>query len=126
MAIGRSFEEAMQKAVRMVRPGCRGLEGEDSKATCGDEREPADEALRRKLKVPTDERLYAVQAAFERGVPLETVHELTRIDRWFLSKMRRIARLRAALEATPDVGELDLRALRKVKRAGFSDDQVAA
>ena len=58
-------------------------------------------------------------------MPLETVHDLTRIDRWFLSKMRRIARLRAAMEGMADVGDLDLRALRKVKQAGFSDDQVA-
>ena len=81
--------------------------------------------LAKRLRVPTDQRLFAVQAAFERGVPLETVHDLTRIDRWFLSKMSRIARLRAAMEGMSDVGDLDLRALRKVKQAGFSDDQVA-
>ena len=59
-------------------------------------------------------------------MPLETVHDLTRIDRWFLSKMRRIARLRAVMEEHDDVGDLDLRAPNpKVKQAGFSDDQVA-
>jgi carbamoylphosphate synthase large subunit len=126
MAIGRSFEEALQKAVRMVRPGSRGLEGfELQQALIGDEREAPGDDLAKRLRVPTDQRLFAVQAAFERGVPLETVHDLTRIDRWFLSKMRRIARLRAAMEGMSDVGDLDLRALRKVKQAGFSDDQVA-
>ncbi len=126
MAIGRSFEEALQKAVRMVRPGSRGLEGfELQQALIGDEREAPNDDLAKRLRVPTDQRLFAVQAAFERGVPLETVHDLTRIDRWFLSKMRRIARLRAAMEGMSDVGDLDLRALRKVKQAGFSDDQVA-
>ena len=111
MAIGRSFEEALQKAVRMVRPGSRGLEGfELQQALFGDERETPNDDLAKRLRVPTDQRLFAVQAAFERGVPLETVHDLTRIDRWFLSKMRRIARLRAAMEGMSDVGDLDLRA----------------
>ena len=114
MAIGRSFEEALQKAVRMVRPGSRGLEGfELQQALIGDESETPGDDLAKRLRVPTDQRLFAVQAAFERGVPLETVHDLTRIDRWFLSKMRRIASLRAAMEGMSDVGDLDLRALRK-------------
>ena len=83
MAIGRSFEEALQKAVRMVRPGSRGLEGfELQQALIGDEREAPNDDLAKRLRVPTDQRLFAVQAAFERGVPLETVHDLTRIDRW--------------------------------------------
>ena len=126
MAIGRSFEEALQKAVRMVRPGSRGLEGyELDAAQCGDERDIPTDDLAQRLRVPTDQRLFAVQAAFERGVPLETVHDLTKIDRWFLSKMRRIARLRGAMEGMSDIGDLDLRALRKVKQAGFSDDAIA-
>ena len=70
-------------------------------------------------------RLFAVQAAFEQGISLDKVHELTRIDRWFLSKMRRVARLRAAMEGMGDCSMLNLPSLRKIKQAGFSDGQIA-
>jgi carbamoyl-phosphate synthase/aspartate carbamoyltransferase len=121
MAIGRSFEEALQKATRMVRPESAGLEG-DHWGGSG----PLDAELETRLKIPTDQRLFAVQAAFERGVSLEDVHDLTKIDRWFLSKMRRVARLRTAMEAVPDVTALNKPTLVKIKQAGFSDDQVAS
>ncbi|KAH8098752.1 carbamoyl-phosphate synthase [Aureococcus anophagefferens] len=127
MAIGRSFEEALQKAVRMVRPGSRGLEGEheaEYDASLVSENLTPDERLSKRLKVPTDQRLFAVQAAFEQGIGLDKVHELTRIDRWFLTKMRRIARLRSAMEGLGDVQALNLPSLRKIKQAGFSDGQI--
>ena len=65
-----------------------------------------------------------MQAAFEQGIGLDKVHELTRIDRWFLTKMRRIARLRSAMEGLGDVQALNLPSLRKIKQAGFSDGQI--
>ena len=86
MAIGRTFEEAIQKATRMVSGGV--LEGLDGKVPSGSD---IDELLR----VPTDKRLWAVQYALEIGYSVDEVHRLSRIDRWFLYKLKRIATMKA-------------------------------
>lgn len=125
MAIGRSFEEAMQKAVRMVSPGSLGLEGNH----CDDLGAPVfEEQLRR----PTDKRLWQVQAAFEAGWSMERLHALTRIDRWFLGKLKNIASLRAycqglALQGGSSGGlqGLDKAGMLQLKQHGFADVQIA-
>jgi carbamoyl-phosphate synthase large subunit len=124
MAIGRTFKEAFLKAVRSLElgkmgslfpsaPGDRSYEEED------------ETALRKRLVVPTDRRMWAVFRALQRGWSVETIHELTRIDPWFLQQFSEIVELRRMA----DLGEFreisgDL--LRTLKRTGFSDADIAA
>ena len=123
MSIGRSFEEVMQKACRMVNPALDGLEGEFSNLI----EDP--ENLETHLKTPTDTRLFAVQLALEMGWSVDKVHDLTKIDKWFLSKLKNISQMR---EACMKAGSLDAlvehnprERLRTLKQAGFSDRQVS-
>lgn len=123
MAIGRTFEEVIQKACRMVNPSLDGLEGEDSNMV--------DDSidLESRLKTPTDTRLFAVQKAFEKGWSVDRVYELTKIDRWFLCKLKRIAEMRSAVKSIGDIDALVATngkdRLRELKVAGFSDRQVS-
>jgi carbamoyl-phosphate synthase large subunit len=101
MAIGRSFEEALQKAMRMLDPaGLRALPLEDA-------------AIPELLAHATPERIQVIAEAFRRGYAIDRVHALSHIDRWFLQRISRIAEL----EKMQDVGE--------AKRAGFSDARIA-
>ncbi|KAL3938219.1 MAG: hypothetical protein SGBAC_006826 [Bacillariaceae sp.] len=123
MSIGRSFEEIIQKACRMVNPGLDGLEGEDSKQI------ESDEDLEAALKTPTDTRLFAVQLALEKGWGVDKVWELTKIDKWFLSKLQNIADMRQACKNAGSLEKLTddqpRQRLRSLKQAGFSDRQIA-
>jgi carbamoyl-phosphate synthase/aspartate carbamoyltransferase len=123
MSIGRTFEEVMQKACRMVNPGLDGLEGEDSKII------EDDTDLENALKTPTDTRLFAVQLALEKGWGVEKVFQLTKIDRWFLSKLQNIANMRTACKVAGNLGTLvkenPRERLHNLKMAGFSDRQVS-
>ena len=122
MAIGRTFEETIQKACRMVNPALDGLDGQDSNLI--------DDSidLETRLKTPTDTRLFAVQYAFELGWTVDKVHDLTKIDRWFLSKCRNIAMLRQACKEKRSLEDLvssnGYNRLKTLKMAGFSDRQV--
>jgi len=122
MAIGRTFEEAMQKAVRMLDIGKHGLVGnEDWQAAS-----PGVD-LETELKEPTEERLFAIVEALERGYTIDQIHELSFVDRWFLDKVRRIVRTKAELEtagARP-LSELDRELLLTAKRQGCSDKAIA-
>lgn len=124
MAIGRTFEETIQKACRMVNPSLDGLDGEDSNLV--------DEelmSLEEHLKTPTDTRLFAVQLALEKGWSVDRVHDMTKIDRWFLHKLLNIAQLRQAVKAANSLENLvrnnGYARMRKLKMAGFSDSQLA-
>jgi carbamoyl-phosphate synthase large subunit len=110
MAIGRTFKEALQKALRSLEIKRFGLCGD------GNEKRVDRETLRRKLSVPNAERIFHVAQAFQDGMSIEEVFELTKIDRWFLHNIREL------VEATSKLGALDL---RKAKRLGFSDRQIA-
>jgi carbamoylphosphate synthase large subunit/anthranilate/para-aminobenzoate synthase component II len=122
MAIGRTFEEVIQKACRMVNPALDGLEGEDSKII------EDDEDLEESLRTPTDRRLFAVQLALERGWSVDKVFELTKIDKWFLSKLMNIANMRNACKKAGSLSAImesnPRERLRALKIAGFSDRQV--
>lgn len=119
MAIGRTFEEAIQKAVRMVSGGrLDGLEGPDDLLS-SDWPE-----LQELCRVPTHRRLYAVQAALEQGHTVEELTRTSRIDKWFLTKLKNIAELKAsASQLTLD--QLAAGDLRLMKCNGFSDRQIA-
>jgi carbamoylphosphate synthase large subunit/anthranilate/para-aminobenzoate synthase component II len=121
MSIGRTFEEVIQKACRMVNPSLDGLEGKDSNLV--DESVP----LEVQLKTPTDTRLFAVQAALEQGWTIDRVYELTKIDKWFLSKLQNIALMRKACLTSGSIDMFDTNGaerMRALKIAGFSDRQV--
>ncbi len=119
MAIGRTFKEAFLKGARSLELGKEGLLFGPSG---GDEED--DPTLRKKLVVPNDRRMWALFRALERGWTVEHLHELTRIDPWFLRQFHQIERLRqtAALQPFEDVSA-DL--LRTLKRSGFGDKEIA-
>ncbi|MFQ5639592.1 MAG: carbamoyl-phosphate synthase (glutamine-hydrolyzing) large subunit [bacterium] len=115
MAIGRSFEEALQKALRMLEIGVEGLIGNEHLCF---------ENLEDKLKNPTDERIFAIAQALRTGYTLEQVHDLTHIEQWFLHKIQHILDVEDALKRYAD-GICPKGALLEAKRAGFSDRQIS-
>ena len=130
MAIGRKFEEALQKALRMLDIGARGaVLNEGLHDPASDALDKADEAdgvadLRRALAEPTDKRIFAVASALGAGLTVDEVNEITRIDRWFLEKIAGISRMAARLSGIRD-GDLSAELMRQAKQLGFSDDQIA-
>jgi carbamoyl-phosphate synthase large subunit len=124
MAIGRTFKEAFLKAVRSLELGRVGSLFPSSPDDQSDEAED-ESALRKRLVVPNDLRMWALFRALRRGWSVETLHELTKIDRWFLQQfaeiedLRRTAALGEFREMSPDL-------LRTLKRTGFSDSDIAA
>lgn len=123
MAIGRSFEETIQKACRMVNPALDGLEGDESGVIDGSV------ALEDRLRNPTDTRLFAVQSALEQGWTVDAVHAATKIDKWFLGKLKNIAEMRLAVKSCGSLNDLvrenGIDRMRSLKIAGFSDRQIA-
>ena len=122
MAIGRTFEEALQKGLRMIGQGMHGFVGNKEL-----EIPDVDKALRE----PTDKRIFVISKAMRAGYTLDQIHELTKMDRWFLQKLMNIVRTMQALEKnqashldiTPADVDEDL--LRTAKSQGFSDFQIA-
>ena len=119
MAIGRTFKEAFLKGIRSLELGKEGL----LLTQPGDEED--DVALRKKLVVPNDRRIWALFKALDRGWSVEQLHELTRIDPWFLQQFSEIAKLRR-IAAMQSLRELSTDLLRTLKRAGFGDREIAA
>lgn len=116
MAIGRTFEESIQKAIRMVDPSMLGFQGSPA---FGDK---LDDVLRN----PTDERWLAVgQALIHENYSVEKVHELTKIDRWFLYKLMNIVNMYRKLESIGILTGVDRETLLSAKQLGFSDIQIA-
>ena len=129
MSIGRTFKEAFLKGIRSLEMGKEGLifrrpEGEDPRTGPAGEPDEEETALRRALVVPTDRRMWAVFRALDRGWTVERVHELTKIDPWFLEQFAEMVELRRTAEM---IGLRDMSAdlLRTLKRAGFGDQELA-
>jgi len=121
MAIGRTFKEAFLKAVRSLELGKAGrLFPEDSDAALHEE---DDTALRQRLVVPTDKRMWAVFKALRRGWTVETLHELTHMDPWFLQQFAEIVELRN-MAALGEFRDMSTDLLRTLKRTGFGDDDI--
>jgi len=121
MAIGRTFPESLQKAIRGLETGRGGLNADPAeRALDGVE---TDELVRR-AATPTPDRLFLLEAARRRGVPTERLHEVTGIDPWFLDQIGRISDTRAEVSARPP-GTLRARDWRALKRLGFADGQLA-
>lgn len=117
MAIGRSFEEAIQKGIRMVGLGMHGFVANKEEITI----EEIDEELTR----PTDRRIFAIAAAFNKGYSIDDIYEKTKIDRWFLQKLYKIYLLKEELLQVNSLQELADELLLQTKKAGFSDFQIA-
>ncbi|MBF1405016.1 MAG: carbamoyl-phosphate synthase (glutamine-hydrolyzing) large subunit [Porphyromonas sp.] len=118
MAIGRTFEEAMQKGLRMIGQGMHGFVGNNTKEI------PADE-LDKALKAPTDTRVFAISQALHAGYTIEQIHTLTKIDCWFLDKLQSIVRTSQRLGEVATIDKLPYELLLRAKRQGFSDFQIA-
>ncbi len=116
MAIGRSFEEAIQKGLRMIGQGANGF-------VCNKPFNGSD--LDEALKTPTDTRIFAIAAAFEAGYSVDRIHELTKIDRWFLCKLAGIAATYHELGACTKLTDISFDLLKKAKCQGFSDVQIS-
>ena len=119
MAIGRSFQESLQKALRGLEIGADGF---DELMDLGDEM--VLDNLRKALRRPTAERIFYIGDAFRAGMALEEVHELTRIDRWFLVQIEELIQLEGQLRELGTSG-LDKDFLFRLKRKGFSDRRLA-
>ncbi|MBN6151089.1 carbamoyl-phosphate synthase large subunit [Xanthomonas sp. AmX2] len=120
MAMGRTFSESLQKALRGLETGKIGLD--PTGLDLGSEDDMA--ALRRELKAPGPERLFYVADGFRAGMSVEQVHELSFIDPWFLDQIEDLVAQEKQL-AADGLGSLDARRLRTLKRAGFSDARLA-
>ncbi|MDP4186217.1 MAG: carbamoyl-phosphate synthase (glutamine-hydrolyzing) large subunit, partial [Bacteroidota bacterium] len=116
MAIGRTFEEAIQKGIRMVGLGVHGFVGNR-------DIEIAD--IDNELINPTDRRIFAIAQAFEKGYSVDEIHELTKIDRWFLQKLQNIFEQKNVISEYNSLEELPLELLLSSKKMGFSDFQIA-
>ncbi len=122
MGIGRNFEEAFQKAIRMLQIGKIGLVGNSD-----DTSHMSLEELKRELAEPTDVRFFKIVDGFKRGLSVEELFQLTGIDRWFLSKIRNIVEIEVKLKnrsILEDDQKLS-KALATAKKYGFSDEQIA-
>jgi carbamoyl-phosphate synthase large subunit len=118
MAIGRTFNEALQKALRSLETGRLGLNADPAEIPLVSL--PLDD-LARSVATPSPERIFAVAEALRRGQPLEWIGELSKIDIWFLDQMAEIVAIRTMVETGPLTDDL----LVTAKRAGFSDGQLA-
>ena len=116
MSIGRSFEEMIQKGLRMIGQGMHGFVGNDH--TKFDDLDDA-------LQNPTDLRIFAIAQALEEGYSVERIEQLTKIDVWFLERLKHIVDLKHELQQFNTLEEIPDEKLREVKAAGFSDFQIA-
>jgi carbamoyl-phosphate synthase large subunit len=114
MAIGRSYEEVLQKAIRMLDVGMKGLVCNDLKFN----------DLEKELKEPTDKRMFAVVEAIKKGYSIEKIYELSKINPWFLYKIKNIVDIEKKLDGR-QVKKLPFSLLKEAKQKGFSDIQIA-
>lgn len=116
MSIGRNFEEAIQKGLRMIGQGMHGfVENKELKIT----------DLDKALNEPTDKRIFIIAKAMLEGYTIDQIHDLTKIDKWFLNKLHHIIDIDKRLNRCTSVNVLDKELLREAKEYGFSDFQVA-
>ena len=116
MAIGRTFEEVIQKGLRMIGQGMHGFV--DNKELKIDDVDAA-------LREPTDKRIFVIEKAFAAGYTIDQIHDLTKIDRWFLQKLYKIHLTDQLLHQCTSINVLDNDLLRRAKVQGFTDFQIA-
>ncbi|MEJ8750506.1 MULTISPECIES: carbamoyl-phosphate synthase (glutamine-hydrolyzing) large subunit [Phocaeicola] len=116
MSIGRTFEEIIQKGLRMIGQGMHGFVGNDHTRFTN---------LDDELANPTDLRIFAIAQALEEGYSIERIYELTKIDPWFIGKLKNIVDYKHKLSTYNSLEELPAEVLREAKVMGFSDFQIA-
>ena len=124
MAIGRTFKESLQKALRGLEIGQFGLGG-GKKDLWGSDRQPAIEDVRRNLATPNADRVFFLRYALKAGMSVEEMHNLTRIDPWFLRSLRDLVRLEDEIRQVSRLEDADDALLLRAKRNGYSDKQLA-
>lgn len=116
MAIGRTFEEVIQKGLRMIGQGKHGFI-ENSPMRIAN--------IENALKEPTDSRIFVIESAFRKGYDVDKIHELTKIDKWFLYKLRNLYQTATELESRNHIKDIPQDLLKLAKQQGFSDFQIA-
>src|SRR5574344_1423272 len=116
MSIGRSFEELIQKGLRMIGQGMHGFVGNDHTKF---------DNIDEELANPTDLRIFAIAQALEEGYTIERIYELTKIDPWFIERMKNIVDFKKKLEGYNSLEEITPEVMRQAKVLGFSDFQIA-
>ena len=116
MSVGQSFEEIIQKGLRMIGQGMHGFVGN---------RDMTFDDVEHALSNPTDKRIFAIADAFEKGYSVAQIEELTKIDKWFLEKLENIYKYTKVLAEYTNIEELPADVLKEAKRLGFSDFQIA-
>jgi carbamoyl-phosphate synthase large subunit len=124
MAIGRTFKESLQKALRGLETGHFGL-GCDHKDRWGTANQPDREEIASSLATPNAERMWFLRYAFKSGLSVDDIFDRTKIDRWFLRNIEDIVRMEDRLRATKNLDAADVELLWDAKQAGFSDRQLA-
>jgi carbamoyl-phosphate synthase large subunit len=124
MAIGRTFKEAFQKALRGLEVGSFGF-GCDGKDLWGTAAEPSLDDIRARVATADPDRVWYLRYAFKAGMSVEEVHELTAIDRWFLDQLQQIVEIESLIRTVGTLTSIDDGLLRHAKQAGFSDRQLA-
>ena len=115
MSIGRTFEESIQKGLRMIGQGAHGFVGNKELHVTD---------IEQALKEPTDKRIFVISKAMRAGYSVEQIHNLTKIDKWFLDKLENILNTDIAMRAYSDVKDMPVELLRTAKQQGFSDFQI--
>ncbi|WP_185873055.1 carbamoyl-phosphate synthase (glutamine-hydrolyzing) large subunit [Blattabacterium cuenoti] len=118
MAIGGSFEEAFQKGIRMLDIGMEGFINNKKISL-------SNKILKKFLKHPTDRRILFIEYALEKGISINEIHDLTKIDLWFLNQFKSIFKIKKSIEYFENLNEIPNELLLKAKKKGFSDLQLA-
>ena len=116
MAIGRTFEESIQKGLRMIGQGMHGFV---------ENKELVIQDIDKALREPTDKRIFVISKALQKGYTVNQIHELTKIDKWFLEKLYNIIHTAKEIETFSSLEALPLELLKTAKKQGFSDFQIA-
>jgi carbamoyl-phosphate synthase large subunit len=123
MAIGRTFKESFQKALRGLEVGSFGL-GCDAKDLWGTDAQPDENTIKAKLAVPNEHRPWYIRYAIKSGMSIEEIYSICKIDRWFLDQLLEIVEMEESLRKQ-NLAAVDQRTLRRAKQFGFSDRQLA-
>jgi len=124
MAIGRTFKESFQKALRGLEVGAFGF-GADSKDLWYTDRRPDEEEIRNLLSRPNADRVWYIRYAMLSGMSIDEIYSITRIDEWFLDQLHELVEMENYLRGVGSLAAIDVATMRQAKQAGFSDRQLA-
>ena len=124
MAIGRTFQESFQKALRGLEVGHFGF-GCDNKDAWGTPKQPAPDEIRARLATASPDRIWYLRYALKSGMSVDEIYELTAIDPWFLDHLAQLVEMEDVLGGFEQVGNIDAETLRQAKQCGYSDRQLA-